>query len=75
MVYRIYYNRSEDWPYVWSLDEGTSETEQTVMAVIILPPCVTSTHYTGKTRNPDEPVAWLEIAGNLEIKDDVAFFD
>lgn len=73
MIYRIYFNTSDEAPFVWSLDEGTPETEQVVMAVIILPPVVTTTHYSGEKRNPYTPTAWLECEGHLEIKNDIAY--
>jgi hypothetical protein len=28
MIYRLYYNRSEDAPWLWSYDQGTQDTEQ-----------------------------------------------
>lgn len=74
MIYRIYFNTAEEAPFVWSVDEGTQESEQTVLAVIVLPPCVTTTHYSGEKRNTLTPIAWLEVSGELEIKDDVAYF-
>lgn len=32
-LYRVYYNRSSDFPYVWSFDDGHSENEQNVTAI------------------------------------------
>lgn len=74
MLYRAYYNRSEDWPWVWSIDEGTTESEQTVLAIFILPPSVATTQFSGKPRSGAEPVAWLDVSGELEIKDGFAYF-
>lgn len=70
----MYYNRSEDWPYVWSFDSGTQADEETVMAVIILPPAVTTSHFSGEKPNPDSPAAWFDVSGELEIKDGIAYF-
>lgn len=27
MIYRLYFNRCEDFPQIWSIDQGTVETE------------------------------------------------
>lgn len=75
MIFRAYYNRSTDYPFVWSIDEGTQDTEVLVMAIIILPPCVTTTHCLNEKPNPDSPVCWLEISGTLEIVNDIAYFN
>lgn len=75
MIYRVYYNRSLDYPFSWSIDEGTQESEVLVLAVIILPSCVTTTHCLNEKPNPDSPVAWLEVCGDLEIVNDIAYFD
>jgi len=73
-LFRVYYNRSEDLPFVWSVDSGTQEDEQTVMAIIILPPAVTTSQFNGERPNPDSPVGWFEVSGFLEIINDIAYF-
>lgn len=32
-LYRVYYNRSADFPFVWSFDDGDSKNEQNVTAI------------------------------------------
>jgi hypothetical protein len=32
-VYRVYYNRHSDYPYIWSIDAGTIDTEVKVVDV------------------------------------------
>jgi hypothetical protein len=73
MIYRAYYNKTEEYPFCWSIDNGTQQTEVNVMAVIILPPCVATTHCLDERPNDDSPVAWLEVSGELEIKNDIAY--
>lgn len=74
MTYRVFYNRSEDWPFVCSIDEGTQQTEQVVMAVFILPPAVASSHFSFEKPNDQSPVFWFDVTGELEIKDGIAYF-
>ena len=69
--YRIYFNRRSDAPLVWSVDEGSQETEINVSRVEILTPI--KSFYNGKTPNPDSPVAWFETDGILARVNDVAF--
>lgn len=72
-MHRVYYNRFSGYPFCWSIDEGTQHTEVNVMAVIILPPCVATTHCLDERPNDDSPVAWVEVSGELEIKNDIAY--
>jgi hypothetical protein len=74
MIYRVYFNRFNEYPWVWSVDNGTQDTEVNVMAVIILPPCVTTSHCLDEPPNDDSPVAWIEVSGELEIVKDIAYF-
>lgn len=32
-MYRVYYNRHSDYPFIWSIDAGTLETEVRVKSV------------------------------------------
>lgn len=73
MIYRAYFNRLSEYPFCWSIDEGTQDTEISVMAVIILPPCVVTTHCLDERPNSESPVAWIEVSGELEITNDVAY--
>jgi hypothetical protein len=70
MLYRIYFNRHNDAPHVWSIDDGDQANEQNVTEVICHTPIRSC--YTGQQANPDTPVAWFETIGELYIVNDVA---
>lgn len=74
MTYRVYHNNGDDFPYSWSIDEGSSESEQTVLAVFIFPPAVATSQFNGKQPSKDSPVAWFDVSGELEVKDGFAYF-
>lgn len=64
--YRVYYNSKSDYPFVWSVDEGTSATEINYRGVIIKTFSIT-------IFNPyDQPHGWLSVCGELEVADDWA---
>lgn len=69
MTYRIYYNRALDYPQVWSIDEGTPETEITCIGFYVDGPIARSHFELGQ-----QPCAWLEVAGNLTVVAGVAVF-
>lgn len=60
MKYRVYLNRFEDFPLLWSIDEGTLETESHVKNVI-------GQNVSFKFRsdlttdNISSPKAWIEV--------------
>jgi hypothetical protein len=78
VIYRLYFNRCEDFPQIWSIDEGTAATELNVVDYR------TEGHVTVRGgRAPDfaavdshrEPKAWAAIdAHSLRIVDGVAVF-
>jgi hypothetical protein len=78
VIYRLYFNRCEDFPQIWSIDEGSTETEINVTDYR------TEGHVTVRGgRAPDfsavdslrEPKAWAAIdACSLRIVDGVAVF-
>lgn len=59
--YRVYFNRKREAPQVWSVDEGTQESEVNVCGFVIHQGCYTSSHYNGEKPNEDSPVAWIEV--------------
>jgi hypothetical protein len=78
VIYRLYFNRCEDFPQIWSIDQGTTETEINVADFR------TEGHVSViGGRAPDfavvdsarEPKAWAEVeACSLQIVGGVAVF-
>jgi hypothetical protein len=70
-VIRAYFNRHEEAPQVWSVDEGSHESEVCVQGI--------STLTVGKSNyNPDAefpaPKAWLEFHNAyLDIRNGIAY--
>jgi hypothetical protein len=62
-TYRIYFNAHEEAPLVWSVDEGSLDTERKVTKVNVM---VTS--HTVHTEG-EEPRAFLVARGRLVISD------
>lgn len=75
MLYRVYFNRTSDAPLVWSVDEGTQETEQNFESVTILNANVTSRWNPQETVNQFRPKAWLEVEGTLHVANGVAVIE
>ena len=73
MIYRLYFNRTEDFPQVWSIDEGTPDTEVNVVGFRFegaMP--VTS----GVSTDGTQPRAWVSIdAKGLSIEHGIAVFE
>ena len=65
--YRIYFNRKEDAPQVWSVDEGSHASEINVKGVRIVGAVV----HTGQNLEAEypEPKAWMEVEAVLAIGD------
>ena len=75
MVYRAYFNRRQDAPLIWSIDEGSQASEQHVAQFTLELGTVARSIWNGKSSNPDTPVAWLEIiAEDMQIVADHAYF-
>ena len=77
MKYRLYYNRSEDIPRVWSFDEGTQESEQIVSAFVIDCGCVarSGADFSAPRVSKEVPRVWVEIECDaMTVADDVARF-
>lgn len=74
--FRVYYNRRSDYPFIWSVDEGTQETEVNVTDVEL-------TRVSAKTRfdrhvprgSTETPSCWFEVEyAILTVKDNIAYF-
>ncbi len=75
-MYRIYYNRTAEYPLIWSIDQGTQETEINVKA-IKLHRCnlTTGGDPTAPRVSKDVPCVWFEVwHATLVVKDDIALF-
>lgn len=55
---RIYFNSSQEAPYIWSVDNGTIDEERKVKQVIIL--CSGFRTMQRTENDPPQPKVWLE---------------
>ena len=77
MIYRLYFNRCEDFPQIWSIDEGSVDTEINVVDFTIPPGCAMKGGRAADfaTCSAREPKAWVEIdARGVAIVAGVAVF-
>lgn len=72
--YRVYFNRLNEAPQVWSIDEGTQESEVNVIGYEIVDCYTVSRVDLEETVNRDRPKAWLEVHGHLELQGGRAIF-
>lgn len=65
-MYRVYYNRTADEPWLWSVDEGTQESERQVTGVR-MHGCDTRERVdlSVVTTDKERPRAWMEVDANL----------
>jgi hypothetical protein len=77
-LYRLYFNRCEDFPQIWSIDEGDISTEVNVIGV----KAVGRVEFTsGRAErfaevSAREPKAWVTVdAGSLRVEEGWAVFD
>lgn len=75
MLYRVYFNRFSDHPNIWSVDQGTQDTEINVEAVTLLNCNVTTRSNPQETVNEFRPKAWLEVYGTLRREGGVAVIE
>lgn len=64
MKYRVYYNRSEDHPVLWCVDEGTIKSQIRVQFVRFCGvEAYTQNHKDSPNgnKNQNEPHGWLQI--------------
>ena len=76
MAYRLYYNRANEAPHVWSFDEGDQTSEVCVMG-FVLHGCNASSGQDLKVAagSKDQPRVWLEVeAERMEMHSGVAHF-
>jgi hypothetical protein len=71
-TYRIYFNRWNDKPLIWSVDEGTQASERIVREVRFENVCGRT--HSGPGDNVKSPTVWIEVEAELTIADDVAMF-
>jgi len=62
VTFRVYFNRKNEFPQVWSIDYGTQESEINVQRVELIN-CTAVTVYKteGVTDFNDMPCAWFEV--------------
>lgn len=60
-VFRAYFNRKREFPQIWSIDEGSQDSEVNVREFFIAPGCMVHSRYDGTPVNDNSPSAWLEI--------------
>lgn len=74
-VWRAYFNRHREAPQVWSIDEGSQETEVNVIRFECHQGCELVSHYNATPANDDAPSAWLVItAEEMSVRKGVAHF-
>jgi len=78
-VYRVYYNRSLDWPQCWSIDEGDQSSEINVIGFELNGATAISAGLTPEEKqqiNPrDTPAAWLRVhCSQMDIRNGIARF-
>jgi hypothetical protein len=61
-TFRLYYNRANDAPQIWSIDEGSHASEINVRDIIIRVPCSSAANLEAEY---PEPKAWFIATGNL----------
>lgn len=75
-TWRVYFNRRNEAPQVWSVDEGTQATETNVIDWK-LHRCNADSHYDPAIKNtdPDHPTAWFTVPhAKLRMEGGVAHF-
>lgn len=71
-LYRIYFNRLNEAPLIWSVDEGDQTTEINVMGISLHGCDVETKSNLAETDTENKPKAWLEVRGNLRVIQGVA---
>lgn len=75
-TYRVYYNRANEAPQVWSVDEGDQTTELNVIAVRCMVPCETVVgESVPDSERSNRPAVWLRAEGVLRVERGVAYID
>lgn len=71
-LYRVYFNRLNEAPQVWSVDEGTQASEINVSAVSLVNCNAITRCNLAETDTENKPKAWFEVIGDLSVVDGVA---
>jgi hypothetical protein len=74
-LYRVYFNRANEAPQIWSLDEGTQVSEINVSKAIFRNTEVETGQDLAETVNRDRPKAWVQGHGELYVEAGVAIID
>jgi len=78
VTYRLYFNRCEDFPQIWSIDCGSIDTEINVIGFLALG-CAIAPGRAADFAAVDatrEPKAWINIqASDVRIDAGVAVFE
>lgn len=75
MDYRVYFNRKNEYPQIWSVDEGDQKSEINVSDFKFHRVSAESRADLSVKPNNDTPIAWVLIRNaTLTIKDGVAHF-
>jgi len=67
--FRVYFNNQHDFPFIWSVDRGTAETERKFQQVSIAVPVHGSANMNANNRT--EPKAWMEGEGRVKQMGDM----
>jgi hypothetical protein len=74
-IFRVYFNRKREAPQVWSVDEGSQESEVNVINFVVSEGCNAHGHYAGIPPNDNSPSAWMVVrADGYWISNGVAIF-
>jgi hypothetical protein len=78
--WRVYYHRggpTGDWPFVWSIDNGSIKSQVRVQNVLFKTPFTGASTLTEKGHRPSapsEPHAWFEGSAVLKFENGTAVF-
>jgi len=78
--YRLYFNRKEDFPCLWSIDEGSAASEIRVQGIVLTGVGLAWTECHKGLIAPagcdvnNEPSAWIELHARLTIENGFATF-
>lgn len=73
--FRAYFNKRSEAPAVWSIDEGSQDSEINIINFVIGTGCKTESFFNGEKPNENSPVAWFEItAVGFSIHRGIAYF-
>jgi hypothetical protein len=75
-LYRFYFNRHNEKPQVWSIDQGEGPDGNPIGEInvqgIRLDACNADSHYNPDADNVLAPKAWFTVDGQLKIENGIA---